>query len=1083
MLLRCLVTLLAAAGLSCAQSTFGTILGTVTDPSGSVISGARVVITNLDENTTRALISDSQGNYEALNLKAGVYSVSVETPGFKSFRQENLKLDARQSLRVNVALELGQVTEKVLVQAEAPVISTESQTIASTFNSRQVLELPANFRGAGTTSPIRILSYLPGVQSDNSFNYSIQGALPHQTEVSLDGISTVNVRSNGPLTELFPSAESISEMKVQAVGNSAEFGQLGDITTTSRAGSNAFHGSLFEYMQNRAFDATAFGSVTRPQKTANTFGGSVGGRIIRDHTFFFGAFEDMQFRRGTTLSRTVPTQAMRNGDLSREGVNIRNPFTGQPYAGNAIPSSEINPVARQILQLYPLPNFGNPDVQRASNFRANRAAPITSYQYDLRIDHVVSPKQSLFTRWTSKNQSATSPNWLLLDPDTSYNDTRGLVVSHNYTLRPTLLNEFRIGMSNLDAATSYAFDGPALTRTFGFQGLPPLPFNGLTEVGFSGATSNFGKGKPGFTVSRNLQVNDNFTWVNGRHTLKFGADFRRLRTQDTLSFVGSDNYGTFAFEGRFTGSDFADFLLGLPARSSLANVGSDINGLSWHYAFYAQDSFKVSPRLTLEYGLRYEYHPPFRDAGFNITNFDRSVPITGRVVIPSDPQALKITAPAFLLSINACPAPAYQGIPCTPFITAKEAGWPERLRFPDKKNFNPRFGFAYRPFSDTKTVVRGGFGVYTMTILGSVFYSLTGIHGSDIRDFNNDIVGGAALFRWPQISAGGSGIGSVQPGNAYFGTANAPNFADPYTMQWSTTVEREIGWNTGLRLSYIGNRGVKLPFSPDLNQPLPSTTPYSRRPITDRPFPYWDRIRSRDTGANSIYNALQTEVNHRLSSGVTFSSAWTWAKALSDAHGPTSTGYSAENGGGRLSNSLDRRADRGNIGPIRRHRWISTALYELPFGHKRRYLSAANPVLDAIAGGWRLSGIFLLQTGPYLTATVAAGDPSGTNSRSRGTIRPDAIADGNRDHPTADMWFNRAAFVCPGQAPGPNQFNCNINPIGRFGNAGVGTLVGPGTVNLSMGFAKDFRLAERARLTFESTFSNLPNHPNLNDPS
>jgi hypothetical protein len=1080
---RIIFVLLTAAATACGQSTFGTILGTVTDSTGSVVPGAKVQITSQSENTTRELVSDAQGNFEALNLKAGSYTVSVEAGGFKTFRAGNLQLDARQTLRVNVALEVGQLTEQVVVSGTAAVVTTETQTIASTFDSRQVLSLPANFRGAGSTSPLRLLSFLPGVQSDNSFNFSVQGALPHQTEVSLDGISTVNVRSNGPLGELFPSAESISEMKVQAVGNSAEFGQLGDITTTSKGGANSYHGSLFDYMQNRAVDATAFGSVTKPQKTANTFGGSLGGRIIRNRTFFFGAFEDMQFRQGTTLQRTVPTQAMRNGDFSNERVTVKDPLTGQAYPGNVIPAAQLNPVSKQILQFYPLPNFGRTDLQTPSNFRDNRPAPITSYQYDLRIDHVLTNKQSVFTRWTSKNQSATAPNWLLLPADSSYNDNRGLVVSHNYTIRPTLLNEFRIGISTNDSATSYGFDGPKITGTLGFVGLPPLPFNGLTEVDFSGATANFGKGKAGFSKSRNFQFNDNFTWIKGRHTAKFGADFRRLRLEATLSFVGSDNYGTFGFEGKFSGNDFADFLLGLPTTASLANVGSDINGLSWHYAFYAQDSFKVSPKLTLEYGVRYEYHPPFTDAGFNITNFDRSVPRTGRVVIPSDPQALKITAPAFLLSINACPAPAYQGIPCTPFLPAKDAGWPETLRFPDKNDFNPRIGFAYRPFSDTKTVIRGGFGVYTMTILGGVFYSLTGIHGSDIRDFKNDIVNGAPLFRWPQISTSGSGIGSVALGNAYFGTANDPHFRDPYTMQWSMTVEREIGWNTGLRLSYLGNRGVKLPFAPDLNQPLPATVPYARRPLTDRPFPYWDRIRSRDTGANSIYGALQTELMHRFAGGFTFDSAWTWAKHLTDANGPTSSGFSGETGGGRLADSLDRRADRGNVGPTRRHRWVSTAVFELPFGKGRRHLTSAHPVVDAIAGGWRLSGIMLIQTGPFLTATVSAGDPSGTGANSRGTQRPDAVADGNVANPTADRWFNRAAFVCPGRTVGPDQFNCNVDPIGRFGNGGVGTLVAPGTVNVSVGFAKDFHITERAKLLFESTFSNLPNHPNLSDPN
>ncbi len=1077
--------LLAAPATLFAQSTFGTILGTVTDRSGAVVPAVRVVITNQGENTSREVVSDAQGNYEGVNLKAGVYSVSAEAGGFKLARQKDLPLDARQTLRVNFTLEVGQMSEQVTVEASASVVNTDTQTIAATFTSDQVLSLPANFRGAGSTSPLRLLSYLPGVQSDNGFRFSVQGALPHQTETSLDGISTVNVRSNGPLGEMFPSVEGIAEMKVQGVGNAAEYGQVGDITTTSKGGANSYHGSLFNYMQNRAFDATDFGAVTKPQKTANTFGGSLGGRIKRDRTFFFATFEDMQFRRGSTVQATVPTASMREGDFSREAGVIRDPLTGMPFANNRVPASQINPIGPKFLKFYPLPNFGVTDTLRASNFRENRGSPIESYQYDLRIDHVITNKQSIFTRWSSKNQTSVSPSNNNLPADDSYNDSRSLAVSHNYTISAKLLNEFRIGISHSDAAASYNFDGRQITADMGFQGLPPLPFNGLPSVNFNSGITGFGKGKGGFSFSRNFQFNDNLTWNRGRHTLKFGGDVRRLRAASNLGFVGSDNYGNYNFDGRYSGRDLADFLLGVPYQSAYANVKADTDGLSWHFSLFAQDSFRVNQKLTLEYGFRWELHPPFKDAAFNITNFDRAVPRTGRVIIPSDPIGTQITAPGFLLGINACPAPSFQGIPCTPFLTASAAGFPEGLRYTDKRNFNPRFGFAYRPFNDTKTVIRGGFGVYTMTILGSGFYSLTGIHGSDVREYSNSISNGAFLFRWPQISTAGSGVTAGAFGNAYFGTANDPYFKDPYSLQWNLTVERDLGWNTGLRVSTIGLRSVQLPWSPDLNQPLASTTPFARRPLTDRPFPYWGRIYSRDTGANSIYNSLQTELMHRTRKGLIFNTAWTWAKNLSDAGGPAPSGFSAENGGGRVTNSLDRRGDRGNVSPTRRHRWISTTLYELPFGKGKPFLGSAHPVVDAIAGGWRISGILLVQTGPYLTATFSGGDPSGTNGPTRGTQRPDAIADGNLSNPTADVFFNRAAFVCPGRTPGAaDQFNCNLAaPIGRFGSAGVGTLVGPGTLNLSFGLAKDFRVNERARLKFEGTFTNLPNHPNLNDPN
>lgn len=1082
-ILKAVLAVLLAPCLLAAQSTFGTILGTVTDPSGAVVPSAKVTVTNLGENVSVSATTDAQGNYEVPNLKAGLYEVAIEAAGFKSFKATGVPLAARQVVRVNATLEVGAVTESVQVRAAAPVITTDTQTITATLDTQRVLSLPVNYRGAGSTSPYRVLAYLPGVQSDDGFNFSVQGAIPVQVEYTIDGISTVSVTGHSPLSEVYPSAETIAEMKVQGVGGNAEFGQIGDVTTTSRGGSNAYHGSLFEYMQNRALDANAFGATSKPQKTANTFGGSLGGRILRDRTFFFGSVEEMRFRRGATLQATVPTAAMRAGDFSRERVNLRDPFTGTPLPGNQVPASQIVTPARKWLDLiYPLPNFGPTDVQASANFRMNAPAPITSHQFDVRLDHVLTSKQSLFGRLSWKNISSTSPTWALIPADTAYTHARNFVLSHNYTLSPRLLNEFRFGFTINDSATSYHFDGRKMLSELGLQGLPPLTYNGLPSFNFSQGTSSFGKGKPGFSFSRFYQWNDNLTWVSGRHTFKFGGDVRRIHALSALSFISTDNYGQFNFDGRFSGRDVADFLFGLPYYSAYAATNMDNDGGTFHYAVFAQDSFKVSPRLTLEYGLRWEYHPAYEDANGDITNFDRSVPRTGRVIIPSGRRAREITAPGFLLSINACPAPSWQGIPCTPFLQADEAGWPDSLRFAKKTDFAPRFGFAYRPFDNTKTVVRGGVGRYFMVPLGSVYYGLTGIHASDVREFPNSITAGKAAFRLPQASPGTSGVTSVSYGNAYFGTSEDPHYADPYAIQWHLSVERDLGWDTGIRLSYIGQRFVQQPWAPDLNQPQPSTVPFSQRPLTDRPFPYWGRIYSYDTGANAVYNAAQAEVNHHFRSGLVFNSAWTWAKHLSDA-GPAPTGFGGETGNGRVSDSLNRRSHRGNVSPTRRHRWITNAVYELPFGKGRRYMTQAHPLLQGLAGGWRISTILLLQTGPYLTATFTGGDPSGTNAAARGAQRPDAVRDGNLPNPTADRYFDREAFVCPGRIPGsPDQFNCNVPPIGRFGNAGVGTLVGPGTVNLSMGVSKEFPIRERATLKFEASFTNLPNHPNLANP-
>lgn len=1076
-LLLTVILFLVPASLA-AQSIFGTMRGTVTDASGAVVANATVKITNQEQSVAREVVTDAQGNYEVPNLLAGRYTITIQSAGFKQFTQTDLVLDARQVLRVDAAMQVGQVGETVTIQGGAAVINTETQTIAASFDSQKVLSLPANYRGAGSTSPYRLLAALPGVQSDNGFGFSIQGALPHQTEVSVDGISTVNVRSNGPQRDNFPSAESINEMKVQAVGNNAEYGQVADITTTSKGGTNDFHGAAFDYHQNAALDAKPFGAPSKPGKVANTFGGTFSGPIFKNKTFFLGAYESMQFRRATTITNTVPTADLRNGIFTSA---IRDPFNNnQNFANNTIPANRINSAAKKILELYPQPNFN----ATVGNFRINRAAPIESNQFDVRIDHNLTSRQSIFGRYTWKNIDETAPQSLSLPARTAFERNRNLVLSHNYTITSSLLNEFRFGRTYRDVGSTLPFDTKAFTSSLGLQGLGNLRQDVLPNISFSGITSNLSSNRSKVESSL-YQFNNNTTWNWGRHTFKFGVDYRRLGTNDVTSFTSGDDAGVHNFRGIFTGNDFADFLLGLPSSTTIAVVNVDVKGVANHYHFYAQDSFKVNQKLTLEYGLRYELHPPFQDTNFNIGNFDRNVSRTGRVIIPSDPQALAITPQSFLSAINACPAPnSSLGVPCTPVLAAKDAGFPEGLRFTDKKNFNPRFGFAYRPFDDGKTVVRGGFGMYTMTILGSVFYSLTASTSSDVREFVNSQTATGPAYAWPNTRSGAARASAL--GTVDFRTANHDRFQDPYSMQWNLTVEREIGWDTGLRLSYIGMRGVHLPFSPDLNQPLPSTTPFAQRPLTDRPFPNWNLIYSRDTGANSIYNALQVEVQRRLKSGFTFNTAYTWSKNLSDAMGPASPGYSAENGGGRVTNSLNRRGDRGNVGFNRRHRWITTTVYELPFGKGRAYGSDWNPFVNAVLGGWQMSGIFLVQSGTFLTPTIASGDPSGTNGPSRGSQRPDLIAGqtGNFSNPTADAWFNRNAFVCPGGTVGQtNQFNCaQVAPIGRFGTAGVGILVGPGVINLSMGLAKNFRLTERIGLKFEGTFTNLPNHPNLADP-
>jgi len=1090
----CLLAILGSVGMS-AQSTFGVVLGDVRDASGAVVRGAKVRLTNTAENSNRETTSDGNGVYEFQNVKAGPYEIGVTVTGFRAFKVSDLNLIARQTLRVDVALQIGEETQTMEVTSSAGVIATDSPAISSSLTPESVLNLPSNVRGAGSTTPYGLLQTLPGVQSDNGGGYSIQGGLPAQSESSVDGISITQLTGNSANRNQFLSVESISEIKVQGVGNTAEFGQPGDITVTSKSGGNQVKGALFWYHQNKAFDARAFGQNTLPAKIGNTFGGTIGGPVMipkvydgRNKTFFYFTWESMRYPRQGTVQNTVPTGFVKNGDFSREGVAIRDPYTQIPFPGNVIPSSRINAVSRQVMTLYPNINTGSTDRRTANNFRQNVLTSVNSDQYETRIDHNFNAKHAVFGRFNMKKTPSSSANNLLLPSDTVEEKNYQGTASWTYTIQPTLLNEFRFGKVLSDAASTFNFDGRSFTNALNLKDIQrDIFFNGLPNFAITNYTG-VSKGRPGFSVSDNTQIVNNLTWIKGRHTIKAGFDIRRLVGQSSLGFTTGNNYGDFSFSGNFAGEPFADFLLGTPVSSSIAILSSDNDGRATHYKTFVQDSIRVSRKLTMDLGLRYELHPGYADAGLNIANFDRTIPRTGQVVLMSDPKARELVAPGALTSINACPAPAINGIGCTPIVTAKDVGLPEALRKTYKTQFLPRVGMAYR--LNDKTTLRTSFGMYNMILLGSVFFSLTGTVQSDVRNFNNLGTDGRPIFALPDTRTPGSGIRAGAVGSFEFRTANQIDFKPPTMAQWSFSIDRQLANSLGLRVSYIGNKSTHLPWAPDVNQMAPSTNFFSSRPNTDRPFPNWGLIFSRDAGANAQYNSLQLELNRRFSGGVTFTTAYTLAKNLADNAGPNPSGFAGETGGGRVTDSLNRRGDRGDVYATRRHRFLNTVVYELPFGKGRRYLSQSSRAADLLFGGWQMSSIFTLQSGPYLTPTFAAGDPSGTNAASRGTQRPDRVGNGSLSDPTRELWMDRNAFVCPGRGVGANQFNCSVGvvsgrdpaPIGRFGNSGVGIVKGPGTFGLNAALSKRFALTERVSLRLEGSFTNVPNWTNLGDP-
>lgn len=1059
-----------------AQSTFGSIVGVVSDTSSSAVPGAIIQVTNVDENTSRTVLTNAQGAYEVLNLKPGTYRMTARKEGFGVFELSGVVLDARQERRADITMAVASITQTVQVTADAVVVNTENGTISDTKGFEEVTELPVNYRGA-TTSPLGVLVTVPGVQQDSNGALSINGGFPAMIDFTLDGISTINVRNNGANANMYPSSELLSEFRVSSVNNNAEFAQVGDVTVTTKSGSNEFHGSAFEYLQNAALDATVYGAIEKQAKVWNTFGASLGGPLIlpklyngKDKTFFFMDYEGNRHQSSTLEQYSVPTASMRAGDLTDlPGGATVDPQTGAPFPNNQIPISRISSVSAKLLtEVYPLPNFDSGST--FSNYRTFIPTPIDTDGYDIRIDHYLTSTQQLFGRWSWKRLDSLEAETLL--PSRTVNETdQNLILSYNYSIKPNVVNEFRFGVSRWLLDQVFPINGVQAVEGLGLTGLDLAnhpeagAFPGFDFSDGTGFTP-MGQGKVGNTYSRTYQFTDNLSWTRGKHTMKFGGDLRFLQYQDVLNFGGSDDFGSFAFDqGAFSGNAFSDFLLGLPATNFVATTGPNLDQRAHHYGVYAQDEFRATDKLTINFGLRWEFDPPFDETHGNITNFDTA---NGNVIVPD--QTLPAAA-SFLYLINGpCPG-TVSTLPCSNIVPAGSVGLPKGLHQYYYKDFDPRVSIAWRPFGN-KTVFRAGFGIFTMTSLGQLAWTDTGIHTTNLRFYvNYNGPGVAPLFQFPQAVPANGDLTPNQIGGEEFLAGVSTDFRDPQSAQWNATIERELPSSFALRVSYIGMNSYRLTNMVDVNQ-VPSS-PLGFNPSL-MPYQNWSVVGIRENLGFANYQALNTELDHRFSKGLFLQASYNFAKNLTDANSDVPNGLPSEVGDGTvLADRFNLANNRGNDYATRRHRFLLSGIYDLPVGKGRAFLSNSGKFLDGVLGGWQISTVTLVETGPWLTPSISpTEDQSGMNILGRGAqLRPDRIGNGNIPNPTPNDWFDINAFV-----PTPVG-------AGRIGNAGVGILEGPGTVAVAGGLGKNFMVVERLRLRFEATFTNLLNHPNFAPPA
>jgi hypothetical protein len=1121
LVLACCLIALAACRLS-AQSTFGAILGTVRDSTGALVAGAQVTLIDTGTTATRTVTTDASGNYAFKNIDVGRYALTFTAQGFEKESLPEIVLTARETRRMDATLKPGAETQTVVViENSEPVITTDVSSLAETKIGDELVELPVAIysRSAGSTSPISTLTTEAGVQTDDGGNLAVMGTTAALLSVTIDGISSVGVEYSGPVNEMFPSFNSIEEIRVSESNNNAEFGGVADITTVSKAGSNHYHGGLFENHENTVLNSNNAFALSKPKIIMNDFGGTLGGPLKIPHllqgenkTFFFVSFEGLRLPRETPILLSVPSTEMRNGNLTAylagQGVSaIYQPDGVTPIDPANVPVSGIS--ARLLQYLMPVANYG-PAGSYANNYQTNFASPISANQGDVRLDKAISSRQSMFARFSYKNrQVITAPSAACTfsycaeagSPlQGAYNSPEideGLTFAHNYIFSTSLMNEFRGGFNAQHTSETQSYSTNSLLSQTGISvPQPDTAWSEAPQVLINGFMST-GAGNPGTQSGQIIEALDNVTWTHRNHSFKFGADFKRISDHDD-NVYGNYRSGWYVFNGSSAvggaiGDPYTAFLLGLPDYTEVSSTNKPtMDGLGYSYAGFGQDDWKITPNLTLNLGLRYELHPPIRETHYNTAIFQpgysanvNGQQVNGAVVVPNT-QAESFESTQFAGAI----AP-------TPILTAAQAGIPEALRYTDKTDWGPRLGFAWRPWGNDKTVLRGGWGRFIEAPMGFSLVSGWAVHASYLGTYNQGYDPTAPTpftpllsFSNPFNSAAGSSTGT-----ANFDYAFPIHYKDPSVQQWNLTLEQDFGHGMGVRLSYTGSHGQNLEAMEDLNQVPANSIGYANTDpapaasgacvggggtlLSDhRPYPCWAVIQSVANAAESNYNSGAAEFSRHSGKGLTFDLSYTFTRDLSNAGGTTPNAFAVA-GGNFITDRFHPGLDYGNVIYDRRHRLLGTYLYDLPLGRGQRWLSTGS-ALNRIVGDWQLAGVTIMQSGPFLTPYEQTVDPANTNILTTvGQARPDQLPHVSvyAQHRTTAQWLNPAAF------PYLNLQTSGGIGIGRFGNAPVGGVVGPGTTNFSMSLMKNFTIYEKSKLQLGVEAANVFNHSNYEPPN
>ena len=1021
------------AGAVFGQEGLSTLRGTVNDKSGAVVPGAsisaREVLTNV---LARTVTSDAQGNYEIPGLKAGTYQVTTTMNGFKKSVTDDVQLQSNVVRRVDITLEVGEVATEVAVSAAASVIQTEQATIGAEFNAAQrYKDLPVP--GNAFSGTYAVLAVLPDVQREpgdwGSPRFAGQGG--NQVHEGQDGIKEETLNSQTV------NMESVQEVKALYVNNTAEYSRVGYFDTINKSGTNEYHAEGSYYHRNSALGARGFFEPEKTKVIYHTFNLSGSGPIIKNKTFFYALWNGERVPSHAFYLSSVPTTNMRQGDFSEllplgpDNI-IRDPLTGAPFQNNVIPTERLNSVALKAQdRFFPQPNQGG----LVDNLAWVHRYPDDQFHADVlsaRVDHRISDKNSLYGRI-----QIYLPRYVLAGSYPTTNSTllrqsHAWAFTDTHVFSPTFLNTFTFGGNRDGLKSQVKVDGnqpgsgAEIVDLVGLQGVNQAGVHtpGGSPVFRIAGYSDLSIDPGGFRLSnRNFTYADSMTWAFGRHIVKYGGELRTYGDFDGR--VPNANYGDFRYNGSFSGNAYADFMLGLPLSSTRQNPLINRRHSQKELGLFITDTFKVTPKLTFDYGLRWDRFSSTTYEDGLMFNWD---PKTGDVIVPQ--KAISKVSPFYPKNINIV------------------AGDP--VPSPSNHDFVPRLGVAYR--LNEKTVIRGGYGIFNE--FPGQFARIQGGGPFSVREtYFNSITNGVPLFQMPDPFPSSDASASI-PSQSIYGFPLHTSTGKIH--QFNVTVERQVK-DMGFRLSYIGSRNRGMNYGDDnqwpflgrnINVPPPSLTPFS---VDRRPFPQFVSITYPKSDGRQNYDSFSFNAQRRVG-WVMFDAHWTWSSSMLDYL--------------NLDNPFQTRFWNRDV--LARHRVVFNTVWELPFGKGKRFMNNAPRVVDEILGGWRLVWVTYLQTGQYFSPYFDDADPSNTNTF--GGL-PDRVCNGNlpSGQRTVQRWFDTSCFVNP--------------PAGRYGNSGINILEGPGMHVHNVTLAKRFPITEKLHFELMALVGNIFNHPNFVTPS